>query len=79
MNLMAFVLLCCLIGLPHVPEWIFPRARRYQRHLKALFAAALQFDENSHQMRSRFSDNLNDTSAATEEAAEFRAEKRASN
>jgi hypothetical protein len=47
--------------------------------LKALFAAALQFDENSHQMRSRFSDNLNDTSAATEEAAEFRAEKRASN
>jgi hypothetical protein len=47
--------------------------------LKALFAAALQFDENSHQMRSRFSDNLNDTSAATEEAAEFRAEERASN
>jgi hypothetical protein len=47
--------------------------------LKALFAVALRFDENLHQMRSRFSDNLNYSSAATEKASEFRAEKRASN
>jgi hypothetical protein len=44
--------------------------------LKASFATALWFDENTHQMRSEFSDNSNDRPATAEKALEIQTESR---